>query len=107
MAVQYNVFFESENGEISIVRTFNNKSDSGIVTEEILKIQDMCEHFSWNEPRLSKEIGKILFTIVNGDNQLVDGLKEAVLLANYYRFSYVKKVLYLIYLLSYCTNLNF
>lgn len=77
MAVQYNVFLECRNGEISVIRTFNNESDSDIVTEKISKIQEKCQHFSWNQPRLSEEIGKILFAIVSGNNQLRDALKEA------------------------------
>jgi len=77
MAVRYHVLFEPKNGEISVTHTFNNNPDSDIVTEEISKIQEMCEHFNWNQPRLSQEIGEILFTIVNGNNQLEDALTEA------------------------------
>jgi tetratricopeptide (TPR) repeat protein len=77
MAVQYNVFLESKNGEISVTRTFNNTSHSDIITPKIATIQEKCQHFNWNQPNLSKEIGTILFTIVNGDNQLLPALKEA------------------------------
>jgi hypothetical protein len=77
MAVQYNVFLECKNGDISVTRTFNNKTHSDIITEKIATIQKKCQHFNWNQPNLSKEIGTILFAIINGDNQLLPALKEA------------------------------
>jgi len=77
MVVRYDVLFELRNGEISVTRTFNNSPDSDLVTKEISRIQEMCKHFSWNQPRLSKEIGEMLFTIINGNDQLRRALKEA------------------------------
>jgi hypothetical protein len=77
MAVHYTVFLECKNGDISVTRTFNNTSHSDSITPKIATIQEKCQHFNWNQPNLSKEIGTILFTIINGNNQLLPALKEA------------------------------
>ncbi len=75
MVVLY-ILLECENGEISVTRTFNTSSDSSVITREISQIQERCQHLSWNQPGPSREIGEILFTILNGD-LLRRALKEA------------------------------
>jgi hypothetical protein len=77
MAIQYRVVLEKKDKDISVTRTFNGKSDSEIITDKILLIQEMCEHFNWNEPSTSQKIGKISFDIITGNNKLKNAIKEA------------------------------
>jgi len=79
MAVRYHVLFECKNGEVVITREFNeNTEKSSIPMEEISQIQEMCQHFNWSQSeRLSQKIGETLFSLLNGDNVLVQALKEA------------------------------
>jgi len=79
MAVRYHILFECKNGEVVITRQFNeNTEKSSISLEEISQIQEMCQHFNWSQSeRLSRQIGETLFTLLNGNNVLVQALKEA------------------------------
>ena len=62
-----------------ITREFNESTErSSIPIEEISQIQEMCQHFNWSHSeRLSRQIGEILFSLLNGNNVLVQALKEA------------------------------
>ena len=53
MDIQYRVVLEKKDKDISVTRTFNGESDSEIITDKILLIQEMCKHFNWNEPSTS------------------------------------------------------
>jgi len=79
MAVRYHVLFECKNGEVVITREFNKSTEkSSIPIEEISQIQEMCQHFNWSQSeRLSQQIGETLFSLLNGDNVLVQALEEA------------------------------
>ena len=72
MVVYYHVLLQSENGENSIIRTFNSDTDTNNITEEMSHIQKLCSHFNWSQPGVSEKIGKSLFTVLNGSKKLLE-----------------------------------
>lgn len=85
MDVVYHAIFEhvKEKGreELSLTRILpDGSSDTSPVNlEEIHKLEEQCRDFRWNQsPYLSKQIGKLLFDILNGDRQaLIRAIEEA------------------------------
>ena len=73
--------YQAEFQKSSITRTMpNGTQDTGPVDQkEIRRLEEMCRDYSWNKsPDLSLDMGKILFSILNGDRQtLIRALKEA------------------------------
>jgi len=78
MAVRYHVLLECKNGEVVITRTFNGTTHkSSIPMKEILEIEKMCKHFNWSQSGVSQQIGKFLYAILNGKNQLESAITKA------------------------------
>src|SRR5574341_661494 len=55
------------------------QESSHVDPDEIQKLEDTCRDYRWNQsPGLSRDIGKRLFAILNGDRQtLIRALREA------------------------------
>jgi len=73
MAVRYHVMLEPKNGGVSVTRRFDNTTDtSSVPRDEIAEIEKMCSHFNWSQSGVSQKIGETLYTIVNGENSLLE-----------------------------------
>jgi hypothetical protein len=72
---------KNEKEELSLTRTLpdGTQDTSPVNLDEIHQLEDQTRDFKWNKsPALSKQIGKHLFTLLNGDRQtLLRALKEA------------------------------
>ncbi|MBU7026539.1 MAG: tetratricopeptide repeat protein, partial [Theionarchaea archaeon] len=78
MAVRYHVLFECKNGEVVITQEFNGSTDtSSIPMKKISDIEKMCKHFNWSQSGVSQQIGKFLYAILNGENQLESAITKA------------------------------
>jgi tetratricopeptide (TPR) repeat protein/CHAT domain-containing protein len=83
MPVTYQAEFHytKEKEVLSLTRTLPDGTQDTIPVnlDEIHQLEDQTRDFKWNKsPDLSRQIGKCLFTILNGDKQtLIRALKEA------------------------------
>jgi len=83
MPITYQAEFHYTKGkeELSLTRTLpdGTQDTSPVNLDEIHQLEDQTRDFKWNKsPDLSRQIGKHLFTILNGDMQtLLRALKEA------------------------------
>ncbi|MBU7025297.1 MAG: CHAT domain-containing protein, partial [Theionarchaea archaeon] len=78
LAVQYYVSLECKNGEVVVTREYNGTTEkSSIPMEKISEIEKMCKHFNWSQSGVSQQIGKSLYTILNGKNQLKNAITKA------------------------------
>ncbi len=72
---------KKEKEELALTRTLpdGTQDTSPLNFDEIHQLEDQTRDFKWNKsPDLSKQIGKQLFSILNGDRQtLLRALKEA------------------------------
>ena len=72
---------KKEKEELSLTRTLpdGTQDTSPVNLDEIHQLEDQTRDFKWNKsPDLSRQIGKQLFTLLNGDRQtLLRALKEA------------------------------
>ncbi|MBU7044970.1 MAG: tetratricopeptide repeat protein [Theionarchaea archaeon] len=75
--IEFHVTIESKNGNMVLSQTFNNTCNTSIITNEIFNVEEMCQRFNWTQSRLSENIGKTLFTILNKGSMLDNALKEA------------------------------
>ena len=83
MSVTYQAEFHytKEKEDLSLTRTLpdGTQDTSPVNLDEIHQLEDQTRDFKWNKsPDLSRQIGKQLFSILNGDRQtLLRALKEA------------------------------
>ena len=85
MSVTYQAEFHYTEGRekegLSLTRTLpdGTRDTSSVNLEEIYRLEEQTRDFTWNQsPDLSRQIGKQLFTLLNGDRQtLLRALKEA------------------------------
>jgi CHAT domain-containing protein len=78
---QAKFYYTKKKEELSLTRTLpdGTQDTSQLNIDEIRKLEDQTRDFKWNKtPDLSKQIGKQLFTLLNGDRQtLLRALKDA------------------------------
>lgn len=81
MPTTYQAEFQYTEDELSLTRTLpdGTHDTSPLDMNEIRELEELTRNFDWNRsPDLSRQIGKQLFSIINGDDQtLIRALKEA------------------------------
>jgi tetratricopeptide (TPR) repeat protein len=77
MAVHFYARFEKKNGSILLTRAFNEEETED-VAENIAHLKDICTLKDWRDPIISIEVGRALFSLLNGKRNILQrALQEA------------------------------